>query len=103
VIGAIEEGDTQLFGSLWKTEGLYAFLFAGHGLTGSYGTGENNDSVAPNQVRRQYGLGTIWALFCESAPKWQMMVSGIGGFKGYSGLASRDTLAYEYKSPDYIP
>jgi hypothetical protein len=104
VIYNLNKKDEELFKNLWKTDGIFAFTFAGHGGEWEgkwYGYKiDAETSVGPDQVSPPYKLQAIGAYTCGSADQvmanglpansppmisWRYHVSESGTFVGYHG------------------
>ena len=96
----LEKESNELFESLWKTDGIVAYAFAGHG-DDEYGYVADPNSgltVAPSQVFPPYHLQAIGAYACSTAltmtyvtpkgpnttGKWRDWISDQGTFVGYT-------------------
>jgi RHS repeat-associated protein len=110
--GSYEADDADYFKSLWKEDGIYGILFAGHGAREE---GKNLgfraahfptlDDVDPSEVKPPYHLGVVGAFTCYSAdaqsmrelPRviregfWSEHVAPGGVFAGWSGRVLRVT------------
>jgi hypothetical protein len=99
----LDRDSDDLFEELWKTDGIFAYAFGGHGGEGDNGANVGFQSqvesgVAPNQVSPPYHIQAIGAYSCSSAApilqvtqkgpntlgKWRSLISDQGTFVGYT-------------------
>ncbi|MDB6017491.1 MAG: hypothetical protein JWR19_1980 [Pedosphaera sp.] len=105
VLYNLDQSSEDTFINLWKTDGIFAFAFGGHGAEDSLGfvaAPGSQSAVGPNQVSPPYHLQAIGAYSCYSASdivyvtpigpntmgKWRQLVSDQGTFVGYTAAVN---------------
>ncbi|WP_217704963.1 RHS repeat-associated core domain-containing protein [Victivallis sp. Marseille-Q1083] len=102
----------SLFISLWETDGIVAFAFAGHGSTAGFNsepTSIHEVNTSSWDVNPPYKLQAIGAYTCFSSTRhfaginadgtpidrsWKDLISSLGTFLGFSGAVNYFTASY---------
>ncbi len=97
MVQLVNQDSSDTFINLWKTDGIYAIMFGGHGSSSGFKaepSGPDSHQVDPSQVHPPYKLQAVLALCCWSSAhtgpngeKWNAFVSRSGSYIGFTWYA----------------
>ena len=105
VLYNLDQSSEDTFKDLWKTDGIFAYAFGGHGAEDNLGyvaAPGSGSAVGPKEVSPPYHLQAIGAYCCYSANdiifvtssgpnetgKWRDLISDQGTFVGFTGAVN---------------